>query len=51
LPDDVLRKLSEKYSHSVWEKADAAHSAVRFCTSWATNKKNVEMLIKDIEAL
>ncbi|AJQ28422.1 threonine aldolase family protein [Pelosinus fermentans] len=51
LPDDVLMELSEKYSYSFWEKVDAAHSAVRFCTSWATNKKNVEMLTKDIEAL
>lgn len=51
LPDDVLVKLSEKYSYSFWEKVNATHSTVRFCTSWATSKKNVEMLIKDIEAL
>jgi threonine aldolase len=51
LPDHVLTELSEKYSYSFWEKVDATHSAVRFCTSWATNKKNVEMLIKDIKAL
>jgi threonine aldolase len=51
LPDDVLDKLSAKYSYSFWEKVDAAHSAVRFCTSWATKKENVAELIKDIEAL
>ena len=51
LPNEVLSKLSEKYSYSYWEKIDARHSAVRFCTSWATKKENVEMLIKDIKAL
>lgn len=51
LPNDVVTKLSEKYSYSYWEKIDAKHSAVRFCTSWATKQENVEMLIKDIKAL
>ncbi|WP_379136368.1 threonine aldolase family protein [Paenibacillus sp. sgz500958] len=51
LPEDVLLKLSTKYSYSFWEKVDSAHSAVRFCTSWATKKENVDMLIKDIMEL
>lgn len=51
LPDDVLAKLGEKYVYSFWEKVDAQHSAVRFCTSWATKKENVATLIKDIRAL
>ncbi|MDQ0496610.1 threonine aldolase family protein [Paenibacillus brasilensis] len=51
LPDRTLKALSEKYTFSFWEKVDATHSAVRFCTSWATNKENVEMLIQDIQAL
>lgn len=51
LPNEALLKLSEKYSYSYWEKVDARNSAVRFCTSWATKKENVEMLIKDIKAL
>lgn len=51
LPNEVLRKLSEKYSYSHWENIDAQHSAVRFCTSWATKKEHVEMLIKDIREL
>ncbi|EHS55882.1 threonine aldolase family protein [Paenibacillus sp. Aloe-11] len=50
-PDRTLKALSEKYTFSFWEKADATHSAVRFCTSWATKKENVEMLIQDIQAL
>lgn len=51
LPNDVLRKLGERYSYSFWEKIDDTHSAVRFCSSWATKKENVEMLIKDIETI
>jgi len=51
IPNDVLVKLGEKYSFSFWEKVDEAQSVVRFCTSWATKKENVEMLIDDIKNL
>ena len=51
LPNDVLTKLSENYSFSYWEQVDATHSVVRFCTSWATKKADVEMLIEDIKKL
>jgi threonine aldolase len=43
--------LSKKYAFHHWLKVDDNHTAVRFCTSWATRKDNVEFLIKDIEAL
>ncbi|WP_339254240.1 low specificity L-threonine aldolase [Sporosarcina sp. FSL W8-0480] len=49
LPNDVLSELSKKYSFSYWEKVDNTHSVVRFCTSWATKKENVEQLIEDIK--
>jgi len=51
LHNDVLSELGKKYSFSLWEKFDDNHSVVRFCTSWATKKENVEMLIEDIQAL
>ncbi|KQL49596.1 threonine aldolase [Brevibacillus choshinensis] len=51
LPDDVREELGKKYSFSLWEKVDETHSVVRFCTSWATKKENVEILIEDIQAL
>ena len=51
LHNDVLSELGKKYSFSFWEKFDDNHSVVRFCTSWATKKENVEMLIEDIQAL
>lgn len=51
IANDLLAKLSEKYAFSMWEKVDANNSVVRFCTSWATKKENVEMLIEDIKRL
>ncbi len=48
LPNEVLSKLSEKYSFSFWEKVDENNSAVRFCTSWATKSEDVDELITDI---
>ena len=50
-PDETLKKLTEQYTFTVWEKTDAAHTAVRICTSWATTEENVEALIQDIRAV
>lgn len=51
IPNEILCHISKKYSFSLWEKIDENNSAVRFCTSWATQKEDVEELIKDIENL
>lgn len=51
LPDALLKKLSEKYVYSFWEKIDDTHTAVRFCTSWATKPAHVAQLIADIQAM
>ncbi len=48
LPDDVLAKLGEKYCYTYQQRVDEAHSAVRFCTSWATKKSAVEELCNDL---
>ena len=50
-PNEALSKLEEKYTFTVWEKTDAAHTAVRICTSWATTEENAEALIQDILAV
>jgi threonine aldolase len=49
IPDKVLEKLKENYGYSYWERVDEKHSAIRFCTSWATEKDAVLSLIADIE--
>lgn len=51
LPNKDLQRLQEKYEISVWALNDAEHTTVRFCTSWATKKENVDRLIKDIQEL
>lgn len=51
LPDAHLAVLKKKYSYSYMQRVDAEHSAVRFCTSWATTPENVDALIADIQAL
>lgn len=48
LPDEKLEELSKKFSYSFWEKVDDTHSAVRFCTSWATKDEAVEELIRSL---
>ena len=51
LPDGDLEKLSESYGISYDHRVDDDHSAVRFCTSWATKEENVEALIRSLEEL
>lgn len=51
LPNDMIEKLNEKYAFFVWQTIDEQHSAVRFCTSWATTDENIQMLIEDIKNL
>lgn len=48
LPDDKLASLQEKYSFCYQERVDETHSAVRICTSWATEKESVQKLVEDI---
>ena len=49
VPDNVLARLEKKYSFSFWKKTDENHSAVRFCTSWATTEEAVTSLMEDMQ--
>ena len=51
LPNVVLSMLNQKYSWATIEHVDAAHTAVRFCTSWATRETDVDRLIEDLGKL
>lgn len=51
LPNAALDALRKDYEVSYCGKTDEAHSAVRFCTSWATRDEDVERLVWDIRAL
>lgn len=48
MPDDVLDKLKVDYEYTYWQKVDDGHSAVRFCTCWATDASAVKKLAADI---
>jgi threonine aldolase len=48
LPDTVLIRLKANYGYTYWERIDPQHSAVRFCTSWATKPEDVQALARDI---
>lgn len=49
--DTMLEGLKKKYCYSYERRIDERHSAVRFCTSWATREEDVEALISDIKVL
>ncbi len=41
---ESLERLKENVVFSYWEKKDAAHTVVRFATSWATKMEDVKKL-------
>lgn len=43
--DSELEQLREKVEYSYIEKYDENHTVIRFCTSWATRKEDVDELI------
>ncbi|KOF57132.1 MULTISPECIES: threonine aldolase family protein [Clostridium] len=51
MPDTVLEKLGKNYVYSYWQRIDGIHSAVRFCTSWATKEENVIKLVESIKSI
>lgn len=48
LDNETLGRLSEKFLFSVWQKVDEDHTAVRFCTSWATLPEAVDTLLAEL---
>lgn len=51
LPDGIADALSSEFMFSVWQKVDESHTAVRFCTSWATRPEAVDALIEKVRSL
>ena len=52
LKRSLSRRLPAKldvYKRQYQERVDDIHSAVRFCTSWATKEENVNSLIEDLK--
>ena len=51
LPDSLLDELKKNYSYAYQKRMDPEHSAIRFCTSWATKEEDVDKLIADLRKL
>ena len=49
LPDGLLAQLEEEFALTVWSKVDSGHTAVRVCTSWATEPQAVQALIRALD--
>lgn len=39
-----LARLKQQVAFSFWEKYDETHTIIRFATSWATRKQDVDQL-------
>ncbi len=46
MPNDKLLELEKEVKVSHWCKIDDEHTAVRFCTSWATKPENIDRVIE-----
>ncbi|BCZ45294.1 amino acid lyase [Clostridium gelidum] len=51
LPNDIIKKLSEKYSFNIERVIDNSNTAIRLVTSWATNEANVLEFIEDLNSI
>ncbi len=45
LEDSQIEALKTDFGFEFWQRIDATHSAVRFCTSWATRPEAVDTLL------
>ncbi len=45
MENEVMERLRSKVAFSFWEKYDENHTIVRFATSWATKREDVEKVI------
>ena len=48
LSDDKIKELAPLVRFEIWERVDESHCAVRFATSWATTREDIEALGKII---
>lgn len=46
LDNEKLAQLEQQVQVSHWCKVDETHTAVRFCTSWATSQENIDRVIE-----
>lgn len=51
IENSKLKSLAEKVMYGFMEKYDENHTVIRFCTSWATTKEDVDKLVDVIKVM
>lgn len=51
MENEKLKKLEGKCGYSFWEKYDDTHTVIRFATSWASTKENVDKLLSILDEI
>lgn len=51
IENSKLESLAQKAMYGYMEKYDESHTVIRFCTSWATQKKDVDALLTVIKEM
>ena len=49
LPTEAIARFAAEFGFEEWQIMDAEHTAIRFCTSWATPDSAVDELVAYIE--
>ena len=47
--DELVEHLEADFAFSFWKKVDQDHTAVRLCTSWATEPAAIQALIQAVD--
>lgn len=50
-PDAALKELAKAFTFTEQARIDDTHRAVRFCTSWATTRENVDALCDELRRI
>lgn len=51
LSDDFLAELGKNFMFTEMERVDENHRCVRFCTSWASTRENVDALCRELKRI
>lgn len=51
LPNNLIKRLQERYGFYIWSEIDDANSSIRLVTSWATEEKAVDKFITNLKSI
>lgn len=50
LPNWLVEKINARYQTSFWRKIDDEHTSIRFVTSWATKKEDIDTFVEYLKS-